>query len=624
MTDNAVTAAEDNPPPKAKSLRPLRELLQFLWPHKSRLIAASLALVFTAMAQLSLGYGIQILIDQGFANQSQAGLRQAVVFMIVVGFAMASGAFIRFYLVSWLGERVSADLRQKVFNNLLTVHPGFYEKNHAGEIMSRITTDTTLLQTLIGSSVSLAARSALTLVGALILMSLTNFKLTLIMLIGVPLTLLPVLYLGRRVRNLSNKSQASIASVGNRAGEVLQSIKIVQSFQREAMERDVFGQEVDTAFQIARKRIQQRAWLMACAIFLFLGGMVGMMWTGGQDVLAGRMSGGDLGAFVFYAVMLGSAFATLSEVWGDLQRAAGAAERLVELLHQDSDIDDKGQATIAHGQAVSASELTFIYPSRPNTPALSGFNLTIPPGKTLALVGPSGAGKSTIFELLQRFYDPTNGALTYGGKPISDYPLAQWRQKLALVPQAPILFSGDISYNIGYGNPEATEEEIAAAAEAAYAKEFIERLPDGFSSEIGAQGVQLSGGQRQRIALARAILKNPEILLLDEATSALDTESEHYVQLALGELTRGRTTVIIAHRLSTIMNADAIAVVDKGAVIDVGTHGELLSRCELYQRLASMQFREPSNNSHAEEGKDSLTEDALGEDALTETVPESA
>lgn len=624
MTDNAVTTAEDNPPPKAKSLRPLRELLQFLWPHKSRLIAASLALVFTAMAQLSLGYGIQILIDQGFANQSQAGLRQAVVFMIVVGFAMASGAFIRFYLVSWLGERVSADLRQKVFNNLLTVHPGFYEKNHAGEIMSRITTDTTLLQTLIGSSVSLAARSALTLVGALILMSLTNFKLTLIMLIGVPLTLLPVLYLGRRVRNLSNKSQASIASVGNRAGEVLQSIKIVQSFQREAMERDVFGQEVDTAFQIARKRIQQRAWLMACAIFLFLGGMVGMMWTGGQDVLAGRMSGGDLGAFVFYAVMLGSAFATLSEVWGDLQRAAGAAERLVELLHQDSDIDDKGQTTIAHGQAVSASDLTFIYPSRPNTPALSGFNLTIPPGKTLALVGPSGAGKSTIFELLQRFYDPTNGALTYGGKPISDYPLAQWRQKLALVPQAPILFSGDISYNIGYGNPEATEEEIAAAAEAAYAKEFIERLPDGFSSEIGAQGVQLSGGQRQRIALARAILKNPEILLLDEATSALDTESEHYVQLALGELTRGRTTVIIAHRLSTIMNADAIAVVDKGAVINVGTHGELLSRCELYQRLASMQFREPSNNSQAEEGKDSLTEDSLGEDALTETVPESA
>ena len=595
MTDNEITASEENSPSKTKSLKPLRELLQFLWPHKSRLIAASVALVFTAMAQLSLGYGIRILIDQGFANSSQDGLRQAVVFMIVVGFAMASGAFIRFYLVSWLGERVSADLREKVFNNLLTVHPGFYEKNHAGEIMSRLTTDTTLLQTLIGSSVSLAARSTLTLIGALILMSLTNFKLTLIMLIGVPLTLLPVLYLGRRVRNLSNKSQASIASVGNRAGEVLQSIKIVQSFQREAMERDVFGREVDIAFQIARKRIQQRAWLMACAIFLFLGGMVGMMWTGGQDVLAGRMSGGDLGAFVFYAVMLGSAFATLSEVWGDLQRAAGAAERLVELLHQDSDIVDEGEEIMPFGQAVVASDLTFVYPSRPNTPALSGFNLTIPPGKTLALVGPSGAGKSTIFELLQRFYDPTDGQLTYGGKTLSDYSLAQWRQKLALVPQSPILFSGDIAYNIGYGNADASREQIEAAAEAAYAKEFIERLPNGFESEIGAQGVQLSGGQRQRIALARAILKNPEILLLDEATSALDTESEHYVQLALSELTRDRTTIVIAHRLSTIMNADAIAVVDSGSVVDVGTHNELLARCGLYQRLASMQFKEPDD-----------------------------
>jgi len=427
-------------------------------------------------------------------------------------------------------------------------------------------------------------------------MSLTNFKLTLIMLIGVPLTLLPVLYLGRRVRKLSNKSQASIASVGNRAGEVLQSIKIVQSFQREAMERDVFGREVDIAFQIARKRIQQRAWLMACAIFLFLGGMVGMMWTGGQDVLAGRMSGGDLGAFVFYAVMLGSAFATLSEVWGDLQRAAGAAERLVELLHQDSDIVDDGEESMPYGQAVVASDLTFVYPSRPNTPALSGFNLTIPPGKTLALVGPSGAGKSTIFELLQRFYDPTAGQLTYGGKTLSDYSLAQWRQKLALVPQSPILFSGDIAYNIGYGNADASREQIEAAAEAAYAKEFIERLPNGFESEIGAQGVQLSGGQRQRIALARAILKNPEILLLDEATSALDTESEHYVQLALSELTRDRTTIVIAHRLSTIMNADAIAVVDNGSVVDVGTHNELLARCGLYQRLASMQFKEPDGN----------------------------
>ena len=604
MSEHEKSPTDSKSAGKTKSLKPLRELLGFLWPHKMRLIYASAALIFTAMTQLSLGYGIQILIDQGFSNQSQEGLRRAVLFMVTVGFAMACGSFIRFYLVSWLGERVSADLRRDVFNNLITVHPGFYEKNQAGEIMSRITTDTTLLQTLIGSSVSLAARNALTLVGALILMSLTNIKLTLIMLIGVPLALLPVLYLGRRVRNLSNKSQASIASVGSRAGEVLQSIKIVQSFQREAMERSVFETEVARAFDIAKQRIQQRAWLMACAIFLFLGGMVGMMWSGGQDVIAGRMSGGDLGAFVFYAVMLGTAFATLSEVWGDLQRAAGAAERLVELLHQESDITDNGSAVISHGQALVAEGMQFTYPARPENPALADFNLTIAPGRTLALVGPSGAGKSTLFELLQRFHDPSAGLLTYGGTPLADFPLRDWRNKTALVPQAPILFSGDIAYNIGYGNPHASQEDIEAAAQAAYAQEFIARLPNGYQSEIGAQGVQLSGGQRQRIALARAILKNPEILLLDEATSALDTESEHYVQLALAKLTRGRTTIIIAHRLSTIVNADAIAVINDGSVVDVGTHNELMVRCGRYQRLASMQFKE------AQEGEPQSTQPA--------------
>ena len=341
MTEQAqefTASGEAIPARQSKSLKPLAELLRFLWPHKFRLIAASIALVFTAVAQLSLGVGIQVLVDEGFAAQSQAGLQKAVLFMVSIGFAMACGSFIRFYLVSWLGERVSADLRTAVFSNLLNIQPSFYEKNHAGEIMSRLTTDTTLLQTLIGSSVSLAARSALTLIGALIMMSITNLKLTLIMLVGVPLTLIPVLVLGRRVRSLSNRSQASIASVGSRAGEVLQSIKIVQSFQREAMERKNFDLEVEKAFRIARKRIQQRAFLMACAIFLFLGGMVGMMWAGGQDVLAGRMSGGDLGAFVFYAVMLGSAFATLSEVWGDLAargRSVGAPSRIALYGEQD-------------------------------------------------------------------------------------------------------------------------------------------------------------------------------------------------------------------------------------------------------------------------------------------------
>ncbi len=594
MTDKTqefTSTGEAIPKRQSKSLKPLAELLRFLWPHKMRLIAASVALVFTAIAQLSLGVGIQVLVDEGFAAQSQAGLRKAVLFMVSVGFAMACGSFIRFYLVSWLGERVSADLRTAVFSNLLRIQPSFYEKNHAGEIMSRLTTDTTLLQTLIGSSVSLAARSALTLLGALIMMSITNLKLTLIMLVGVPLTLIPVLVLGRRVRSLSNRSQASIANVGSRAGEVLQSIKIVQSFQREQMERDNFDVDVETAFRIAKKRIQQRAFLMACAIFLFLGGMVGMMWAGGQDVLAGRMSGGDLGAFVFYAVMLGSAFATLSEVWGDLQRAAGASERLVELMHMESNILDIGQSPVPQGQAIVAESLEFFYPSRPANPALSEFSLVIPPGKTLALVGPSGAGKSTLFELLQRFHDPSAGSLSYGGVALTDIPLDDWRAKTALVPQAPILFTGDVAYNIGYGAEDASQADIEAAAKAAYADEFIRQLPDGYQSELGAQGVQLSGGQRQRIALARAIIHNPEILLLDEATSALDTESEHYVQLALQDITRDRTTIVIAHRLSTIINADAIAVIDGGRVIDVGTHAELIDRCELYARLASMQFK---------------------------------
>ena len=594
MTDQAqefTSTGEAIPKRQSKSLKPLAELLRFLWPHKMRLIAASVALVFTAIAQLSLGVGIQVLVDEGFAAQSQAGLRKAVLFMVSIGFAMACGSFIRFYLVSWLGERVSADLRTAVFSNLLRIQPSFYEKNHAGEIMSRLTTDTTLLQTLIGSSVSLAARSALTLIGALVMMSITNLKLTLIMLVGVPLTLIPVLVLGRRVRSLSNRSQASIANVGSRAGEVLQSIKIVQSFQREQMERDNFDVDVETAFKIAKKRIQQRAFLMACAIFLFLGGMVGMMWAGGQDVLAGRMSGGDLGAFVFYAVMLGSAFATLSEVWGDLQRAAGASERLVELMHMESTILDVGQSPVPQGQAIEAESLEFFYPSRPTNPALSQFSLVIPPGKTLALVGPSGAGKSTLFELLQRFHDPSAGSLRYGGVALTDIPLEEWRAKTALVPQSPILFTGDVAYNIGYGTENASQADIEAAAKAAYADEFIQQLPEGYQSELGAQGVQLSGGQRQRIALARAIIHNPEILLLDEATSALDTESEHYVQLALQDITRDRTTIVIAHRLSTIINADAIAVIDGGRVIDVGTHAELINRCELYARLASMQFK---------------------------------
>ena len=586
-SDLAATAA---PTASGRRYKPLRRLLGFLWRHKLRLVAASVALIATALLQLSLGYGVQILIDDGFAGANDEGLRKAIGFIFAIGVGMALGAMIRFYLVSWLGERVSADLRSAVFHNLVALQPEFFERNQSGEIMSRLTTDTTLLQTLIGSSVSLAARNTLSLIGALIMMMITNLKLSLIIMFGVPLTLLPILFFGRRVRALSNRSQQSIAEVGSRAGEILQSIKIVQSYNRQEMEQIAFDKEVDSAFSIAKARVRQRALLTGFAILLLMGAMVAMIWSGGQDVISGKMSGGELGAFVFYAVMLGAAFATLSEVWGDLQRAAGAAERLVELLEETSGVPDTGTLTPGKRQTTHIRALEFFYPSRPSTPALQDLNLTIEPGVTLALVGPSGAGKSTIFELLQRFHDPRDGGVYYGDTNIRNMPLAAWREKAALVPQNPVLFTGSVRYNIAYGKPDASIEEIKIAAKIAHAHEFIDALPEGYESSLGAQGVQLSGGQRQRLAIARAVLKDPEILLLDEATSALDTESEFHVQQALAEIMRERTTIIIAHRLSTVVNADRIAVVDQGRVIAMGTHKELLASCDLYARLAALQF----------------------------------
>ncbi len=585
-----VARARADTPPRAKSLAPLRELLAFLWPHKNRLMAASAALIFTAGAQLTLGYGVKILIDEGFAGGDASGLYKAVTFMLVIGVAMAIGSMTRFYLVSWLGERVSADLRGAVFNNLVHMQPSYFESNHSGEIMSRLTTDTTLLQTLIGSSVSLAVRNALTLTGALTLMVFTNFKLSLVILVAVPVTILPILIFGRRVRKLSNKSQQTIAEVGSHAGEIFQSIKVVQSFNRETAEKTAFGRDVEQAFVVARSRVLQRALLTGFAIFLLMGGMVGMMWSGGVDVIEGRMTGGELGAFVFYAIMVGTAFATLSEVWGDLQRAAGAAERLIELLRETSEISDTGTTVPASQKAMAFEGVHFAYPSRPTQPALSAFTLDIQHGESVALVGPSGAGKSTVFELMLRFYDPIAGAIRFGGIDLRDMPLDSWRQKIALVPQQPALFSGDIRYNIAYGASDASQQAVEAAAQMAHAHEFINTLPDGYQSHLGAQGVRLSGGQRQRIALARAILADPELLLLDEATSALDTESEWHVQQALKEIMQGRTTVVIAHRLSTVINADRIIVMEEGGVVDSGRHDELMARCDLYQRLASLQF----------------------------------
>lgn len=574
----------------------LQQLWQFMRPYKLRLVVATVALVFTASVTLSIGQGVRLLIDQGFIAQSSEALGQMVFIVIGLSVLMAVGTYVRFYCVSWLGERVTADIRAAVFKHLLTLHPSYFETNRSGEIMSRLTTDTSLLQNIIGSSFSMALRSSLTFVGALVLLLITNLKLTLLVFLGVPLVMAPILIFGRRVRKLSKHSQDSIADVGSYAGEIIQNIKVVQSYTREALEEVAFGKEVEQAFGVAKRRISQRALLIASVILLIFVAITALIWVGGNDMLAGHMSGGDLAAFVFYAIIIASAVATISEVYGELQRATGAAERLIELLKVPSQIPvSEGQSYQSEreksAKLIQFQQVDFAYPSRPKVPALQGLNLTVEKGKSLALVGPSGAGKSTIFELLQRFYDPSQGRILLGEQDISQLTPQSLREQLAIVPQQPVLFTADIWHNIRYGKADATDEEVIAAAKAAHAHAFIENLPEGYSSFLGEQGTRLSGGQKQRIAIARAILNDPAILLLDEATSALDAESEYHVQQALETLMQNRTTIIIAHRLATIRNADSIAVLEHGKLLAQGTHNELLSSSALYRRLSDLQFK---------------------------------
>ena len=575
----------------------LKVLIQFLQPYRTQIAIFLFALVCTAAVTLSIGQGLRLVIDQGFAQQSQQHLNTAILFIVGASMLMAIGTYVRFYLISWLGERVSADIRTAVFNHIVGLHPAFFETNRSGDIMSRLTSDTTLLQSIIGSSVSIALRSAISFSGALIMLLITNLKLSLIILFAVPVVLMPVLIFGRKVRALSRKSQDSVADVGTYAGEVIQHIKTVQSFTQEPQEKLAFAEEVERAFAIAKRRISQRAVLMAVVILLVFGALSIMLWVGGSDVISGTMSGGDLGAFIFYAVLMATGVASLSEVYGELQRAAGATERLMELLQADNKIlvaEDAVDEAINLPAALSLNDVTFCYSSRPDQPALKNFSLTIEQGKIIALVGPSGAGKSTLFDLIQRFYDPQSGAVLFGHCDIRQLQPSDLRQQIAVVQQQPTLFTGDVIYNIRYGKPEATDDEVVAAATAAHADEFIRRLPEGYQSDLGEQGVRLSGGQRQRIAIARALLKNPRILLLDEATSALDAESEYKVQLALDKLMKGRTTIIIAHRLATILHADQIVVMDAGERVAMGSHQDLLNSNELYARLASLQFSSDS------------------------------
>ncbi|KUJ84032.1 MULTISPECIES: ABC transporter transmembrane domain-containing protein [Microbulbifer] len=576
----------------------MAQLWQFIRPYKAVLFAAGVALVFTAGITLSIGQGIRVLVDQGFMAGSSAALGNAVLVLMALALLMAVGTYARHYLVSWLGERVVADLRKAVFDHIVTLHPSFFETNRSGEIMSRLTTDTTLLQHIIGTSFSMALRSALMFVGALALLLFTNLKLSLMVLVGVPLVLLPIVLYGRRVRKLARASQDSIADVGSYAGEIIQHIKTVQSYTREDHEKQAFGREVETAFQVARRRIRQRSLLIATVILLMFGAVSGLLWVGGNDMIAGRMSAGDLAAFVFYAMLMGSAVATISEVYSELQRATGATERLVDLLNVEADIpvsvDEAVTEQLPHDAKaeVAFEAVEFSYPSRPDQAAIRGLNLLVEAGKSLALVGPSGAGKSTLLELLQRFYDPQGGRITLDGVDLRQIDTGTLRRQLAVVPQQPALFTADVWYNIRYGRPDATDGEVIAAARAAHAHEFIQQLPDGYDSHLGEQGARLSGGQKQRLAIARAILKDPKILLLDEATSALDAESEHHVQQALQTLMKGRTTIIIAHRLATILHADSIAVLDRGQLVAQGKHAELIEISPLYKRLAELQFQE--------------------------------
>lgn len=574
----------------------LLQVLKFLKPYRFQVIAALVALVFTAGVMLSIGHGLRLLIDKGMATESGENLTATITVFFVLSLGLAMGTFARFFLMSWIGERVVTDIREKVFHHVIDLHPGFFETNLSGEIQSRITTDTTLLQTVLGSSISIALRNIIMFFGGVTLMLITNPKLAAIVLVSVPFIVSPILLFGRRVRALSRTSQDRVADVSTFVGEALQNIKTVQAYNHQMLAKGEFSFYAEQAFDTAIKRVRYRSVLIAVAILLILGAIGAMLWVGGQDVLAGVISGGDLAAFVFYAIIVAMSVGAISEVYGELQRAGGATDRLMELLAAESLIVDS-PSSVALSQKnygkVEIRALSFTYPSRQNQPALKNVSLLVPAGTSLAIVGPSGAGKSTLFDLMLRFYDPQQGGVYIDGVNIRDLTLEQLRGSIAIVPQLPTLFTGNVWKNIRYGKPDASDEEVIEAANAAYASEFIARLPDGYDSDLGEGGVRLSGGQRQRIAIARAILKNPRILLLDEATSALDAESEQMVQKALEKLMAGRTTFVIAHRLATVVHTDSIAVFNHGELVELGSHRELMKSSELYSRLAKLQFKDP-------------------------------
>lgn len=588
-----MSSADNKNSKEVKRISALKMVFPYIIPYKLQLAGAAIALLFAAATVLAMGAGLRFLIDEGFAEGDPVLLDRAVIVLVAVVVLLAGASYARFYLISWVGERVVADLRVAVFNHVIGLNLAFFETRSPGEILSRISTDTTLVQTVVGSSVSVALRNLLLFVGGMILLIITSPKLTGLVLLVIPFVIVPIIILGRKVRTLSRYSQDRVADIGSHVEEILTGIRVVQAFSHEILDKIKFAKRVENAFDTAVERVRKRALLTAVVIAFIFGAVAVVLWIGGRDVLAGRISGGELSAFVFYAIVVAGSTGALSEVVGELQRAAGAMDRLNELLLVSSNIkipSEPKELPEKVSGAIKFNRINFYYPSRPGQLALDDFTLEIKPGETVALVGPSGAGKSTVFQLLLRFYDPSSGNIKLDDVSLDQTDPRTLREQIGLVPQDGIIFSENVLENIRYGRPEASKVEIRSAAESANAIDFIEELPDGFETNLGEKGVQLSGGQRQRLAIARAILRDPSVLLLDEATSALDAESESFVQRALDRIMVGRTTLIIAHRLATVLSADRIIVMEKGRVIASGGHDQLLKSCPLYTRLANLQF----------------------------------